>query len=190
MRKIVFHLVSYLCVAGVCFWAGALYRDYRVENDRREARARSTRVLGHAAPIIQTTTVDGKPWRLSDRLGKVVVIEAWATWCGPCIAHLPESKRLYEKFRSNADFEFIGASLDGDAAKVRSFCDSKSVPWTQLVEPGREFECTVARAFDIRAIPFTCVIDKKGIVRRLDGWATPGPTGTVEELIERLLKES
>jgi len=189
MRKAIFHLVGYALVAGGCFWAGALYRDYRVKNESREARARATRILNQAAPEIQTTTLDGKPWKLSDQRGKVVVIEAWATWCGPCIAHLPASKRLYDKFKGDPGFQLIGASLDGDAAKVRSFCASNTVPWTQLLEPGREFDCNVARAFGIRAIPFTCVIDRKGLVRRLDGWAVPDSSGTIDDLIERLLKE-
>jgi peroxiredoxin len=189
MRKILFHLVSYSLVAGGCFWAGALYRDYRVKHERQEARARVTRLLDQAAPEIQATTLEGKPWKLSDQRGKVVVLEAWATWCGPCVAQLPASKRLYEKFKHEPEFQFFGASLDSDAQKVRDFCVTNTVPWTQLLEPGRVFDSSVARAFGVTAIPFTCVIDKKGFVRRLDGWASPDSSGPIDVLIERLLKE-
>jgi thiol-disulfide isomerase/thioredoxin len=189
MRKIIFHLIGYTVVAGGFFWAGALTRDYLVKQEAREDRARPGKFLNRPAPEVQTTTLQGKPWKLSDQRGKVVVIEGWAIWCAPCIAHLPESKRLYERFGNNPDFEFIGASMDGNAEKVGSFCASHDMPWGQLVESGRALNCSLALAFDLHGIPFTCVIDKSGVVRRYDSQSTEEYAGEIGGLIESLLSQ-
>ena len=188
-RSILIHCIAYTLVGASCFWGGAVTRDYLVTREAKLTRQRPLRFLNQPAPAIESTTVDGAPWRLADLRGKVVLIEGWATYCGPCIAHLPIAKGLYERFKDRPDFAYVGASLDGEADKVKAFREKHGLPWTLLVETGRDFDSAAAKALDVKRIPFTCIIDKQGIVRRYDERSTTGYGGPAEELIARLLAQ-
>jgi thiol-disulfide isomerase/thioredoxin len=70
------------------------------------------------------TTTDGRKIRSDDLIGKVVVIDCWATWCSPCMALLPELKALYEKWHQQG-LEIVGVSLDRDVDAVQRICKSR-----------------------------------------------------------------
>src|SRR5689334_10832319 len=67
---------------------------------------------GPPVPDITTKTLDGHAWRLSDNRGKVLLMDFWATWCGPCVAAMPHMKQVYDRFESNPDFRMVGVSDD------------------------------------------------------------------------------
>jgi thiol-disulfide isomerase/thioredoxin len=112
------------------------------------------------------------------------VLEFWATWCPPCVEAIPSFKRLHGRFKDRRDFELVGVSLDGDVSVVRQFCSAHGMEWEQLVEPKRIWDNSVARTLDVKAVPLTCIIDKKGIIRTYNHFP-----GNLEPLVESLLSE-
>jgi thiol-disulfide isomerase/thioredoxin len=184
MKKFVLHLIGYTLVAGGSFWGGALTRDYLVTREAREQRGRYAKFLNQPAPSLASHTLDGVPWDLQAHKGKVVVIEAWATWCGPCIASLPKIKHIHERFGQRNDFMLVGVSLDKEPNTVKRFCADQGITWLQLIEPGKKFDNSIARALEVKGIPFMCIVDRKGVVRTYQH-----ASGDIERLIERLLAE-
>ena len=189
MRKSVFHLIGYTVVAGASFWIGALTRDYLVTKAAREALARPSKFLGNPAPMVSSTTVNSATWNLDKKRGKVVVIEVWATWCGPCVASMPRFRHLYERFKDRPNFMFVGVSLDPEWSVVREFCAQHDMPWEQLLEPKKEWSNSVARAFEVTGVPFTCVVDKRSIVRYYDDKTLPQDAIGLEDIVQKLLWE-
>src|ERR1700678_4109474 len=79
--------------------------------------------VGDVAPEIAANTIDGKPLKLSDYRGKYVLLNFWATWCGPCVAEVPNFKAVYAAFGSDERFAMINLSLDGTADDAKKFAD-------------------------------------------------------------------
>jgi peroxiredoxin len=124
--------------------------------------------VAEVAPDFNGVTLNGFALKLSDLRGKVVLLDFWATWCGPCIAELPNVKQAYEKYGKGGAFEIVGISLDQDPEQVRRFIKSQQVPWPQIVlGPGN----AVAQQYNVTAIPATFLIDRDGkvIARDLRG---------------------
>ncbi len=83
------------------------------------------------APPFEATEMNGKKFALADFRGKYVVLDFWATWCGPCLAALPDLKKAQEKFGARPDFALVGLSLDNNIAEARDFLAKNDLPWTQ-----------------------------------------------------------
>jgi len=154
---------------GLGFWAGfSSHNRIRYWIWQRARQAKIEKFMGKKAPDVVTQTLEGAEWKLEDLQGKVVVMDFWATWCGPCVAALPEMKKLYEKYKSRDDFVMVGVSLDHDKEKVVKFCEERQIAWLQLFEANKNWGNSVARAFEIRGIPSVWVIDKEGNVAGID----------------------
>ncbi len=89
-------------------------------------------LLGKPVDDFKANTADGQPFDLASLKGKVVLIDFWATWCGPCAAELPELKRLRKELGPDG-FELVSVSVDRDLAVLRKFLKEKALDWTQLV---------------------------------------------------------
>jgi outer membrane lipoprotein-sorting protein/peroxiredoxin len=116
-----------------------------------------------AAPLpFSGTDLQGKPVRLDAYRGKVVLIDFWATWCGPCVAEVPTVVGVYNKYRGQG-FDIIGVSLDeaGDKAKLTSFAESHKMPWRQIYD-GKGWQSALAQAYGVQAIPFTLLVGRDG----------------------------
>jgi len=114
------------------------------------------------APPFATVTADGKRLSLDDFTGKVVLIDFWATWCGPCRQALPHIQKIAEKF-SGEPLVIISVSLDSDEQKWRSFIAQNHMTWIQVRDGG--FTGPLSRKFGVNAIPHTFTIDTDGVLQ-------------------------
>jgi len=122
------------------------------------------RSAGRKVPFVASLTLlDGKKLTLpGDLMGKVVVVDFWATWCPPCIASLPHMKQLYAKVKDKG-VEFVGISLDraGEKQKVTDFVKQRGLSWLHAYSGGYWGDPT-ARKYGINSIPSVWVIGKDG----------------------------
>ena len=121
-----------------------------------------------AAPLpLKGSDMDGKPISLDQYKGKVVLLDFWATWCGPCVGELPNVTAAYQKYHGSG-FEIIGISLDKANAtdKLRAFTQSHGMPWRQIYD-GKSGNPVNAITYGVRAIPFTVLIGRDGKVAAL-----------------------
>ena len=117
-------------------------------------------MIGKPAPDFSLTDINGNPISLKDYQGKVVLLDFWATWCGPCIAEMPNVKKIYDTCK-DMGFVVIGISLDNDASEVRDFLKKCELPWRQICD-GQDGP--LEKLFQIRGIPSLWLIDRAGKV--------------------------
>lgn len=106
--------------------------------------------------------LDGKPISLADYRGKVVLLDFWAVWCGPCLGEIPRIKAVYEKYHDKG-FDVIGVSLDEDAAVLREFIKEEEIPWRQIFD-GQRWDGHLVQQYGVRSIPAPFLIDREGKV--------------------------
>jgi thiol-disulfide isomerase/thioredoxin len=116
---------------------------------------------------IKGTLLDGTAFNQKSLAGKVVLVDFWATWCGPCRAEIPSMKREYEKYHAKG-FEVVGVSLDEDRAALEKFVKSEEIPWPILHEPDAEGGNPLARHYGISGIPQLILIGRDGNVITLN----------------------
>jgi thiol-disulfide isomerase/thioredoxin len=116
--------------------------------------------MGASFPEFTETDIDGKPLSLADYKGKIVLIDFWATWCGPCVAELPNVLKTYEKYHSKG-FEIIGISLDENKEMLTGFTKARNMPWQQYFD-GKGWKNKLSQRFGIRSIPATYLVGKDG----------------------------
>jgi peroxiredoxin len=136
---------------------------------------------GTKAPNFSLKTADGKTVELQKLKGKVVVVNFWATWCGPCKAEIPGFLEVYKEYKPKG-LEIVGISLDQDGWKpVKPFIERYKITYPIVVGDGE-----LADAYGgIQAIPTTFLVDKKGnLVNRHVGYMNKE---TFEDLIKSLL---
>jgi len=123
--------------------------------------------------------VDGRKIDLAKLKGKVVLIDFWATWCGPCVAELPNVKKTYTKFHKRG-FEIVGISLDSNKDKLTNFVEDNEMSWAQHFD-GKGWKNKYAVEFGIQGIPAMWLIDKKGDL--VDMKARDGLEAKVQKLL-------
>jgi outer membrane lipoprotein-sorting protein/peroxiredoxin len=113
---------------------------------------------------ITGTDLDGKAVSLEQYKGKVLLLDFWATWCGACIAEMPNVIASYSKYQDKG-FDILSISLDneGDRQKIVSYCEKNNIPWRQIFD-GKGWQAENAVRYAVRAIPFTVLIGRDGKV--------------------------
>jgi thiol-disulfide isomerase/thioredoxin len=145
---------------------------------RIQGMLKQVNAVGH--PIdVRFTAVDGREVDLAKLKGKVVLVDFWATWCGPCVGEIPHVKEAYEKFHK-LGFEIVGISLDKDKGTLQSFVQAKEMPWPQYFD-GQGWQNKFAQSFGIDSIPAMWLLDRNGAVS--DTNAREDLAGKVEHLL-------
>jgi len=161
-----------------------LIRDYPHSRFARMAPEALTRLTlkGKELTDLKFKALDGSDVDIMNYRGKVVLIDFWATWCGPCRGEMPNVVRAYKKHKT-AGFEIIGISLDRDKSALEQFVKTNGMSWPQYFD-GQGWNNAIARKYGIRSIPSTFVLDRKGVVRAVN-LRSP----RLEKMIEALLTE-
>ena len=127
------------------------------------------------------TAVDGRKIDLASMKGKVVLIDFWATWCGPCVREVPNVTATYKKLQPKG-FEIVGISFDKSKPSLTSFVEKNGMTWPQQFD-GKGWENEIGSRFGITSIPTMWLVDKKGNLRDLNARAN------LESKVEKLLAE-
>ena len=148
------------------------------------AEAGATRAAAVKAPDFTLPTIGGTNLRLQEQRGRVVMVNFWATWCGPCRVEMPHLNRLYEKYRASG-FVLLGVNIDEEPHKAADLAAKLGLRFPVLLDSEKK----VSRLYDLTAMPSTVLIDRDGRVRYVHRGYRDGNENTYEQQIRELLKE-
>jgi thiol-disulfide isomerase/thioredoxin len=151
------------------------------------AERRVKEAIGKPFKIEFTEAIKGSQISSATLKGKVIIVDFWATWCGPCVAEMPKMKELYAKYKDKG-VEFIGVSLDapkseGGYDKLKAFVEKNKIEWPQYYQ-GNGWESDFSMSWGISAIPAVFAVDADGNLFSNDA------RGKLEELIPELLEKA
>jgi peroxiredoxin len=136
------------------------------------------------APAFTLATLNGESATLSQYKGQVVMLNFWATWCGPCQQEMPLLDQMYKKYKP-AGFTLIGVNVDKDAPPVKQLLERKPVGFPVLLDPASQ----VSKSYHVDEMPSTVLIDRKGNIRYLHRGYKPGDENEYQDRIRQLIRE-
>jgi len=176
---------STVLIAGLCLVSIAAAMCLVADDDSMAAIAQRGVVKpGEPAPNFQLRDMNGRTVSLSELRGKVVLLNFWATWCGPCRVEMPAMERLYRGF-DRKDFEILAVSTDAQGVAVtRPFQEENKLTFPIL----HDSDFRVGLSYGARTLPMTFMVDRQGIVRQHIFGARDWEAPEARQLIEMLMK--
>jgi peroxiredoxin len=136
------------------------------------------------APQFTLTALSGQQGALSQYKGQVVMVNFWATWCGPCQQEMPLLDQMYKKYKP-AGFTLIGVNVDKEAPAVKELLARKPVSFPVLLDPAN----AVSKAYHVDEMPSSVIIDRKGEIRYVHRGYKPGDENEYQDRIRQLIRE-
>jgi thiol-disulfide isomerase/thioredoxin len=137
---------------------------------------------GQPAPELSLPDGNGNPVQLSSLVGSVVLIDFWASWCGPCRMNNPHLVKLYGKYH-NKGLEILGISLDNNSQAWKAAIGQDGIRWPQVIDI-KGWDAASAATYGVNSIPASFLLDRNGVIRAVNlvGWR-------LESKIKTLLKK-
>ena len=136
-----------------------------------------------SAPDFTLRTINGPNLRLAEQRGRVVMVNFWATWCGPCRQEMPQLDRLYQKYKASG-FVLLGVNVDEDTRKAADVAAKLGVTFPVLLDTDK----AVSKLYDLSTMPSTVIIDRDGKVRYFHRGYLAGYEDNYDKQIRELLK--
>lgn len=137
-----------------------------------------------AAPDFTLKTLQGMNLRLEEHRGQVVLINFWASWCGPCRQEMPILDRLHQRYEDTG-FAVWGVNVEGEEAPAKKIVDKTNVTFPVLIDEGQ----VVSQLYQLEAMPSTVVVDRDGVVRYVHRGYKPGDEAKYVEVVKKLIRE-
>ncbi|MBJ8103774.1 MULTISPECIES: redoxin domain-containing protein [Bacillus] len=183
-------IVVLLCLAGYAAYDQFGKKDQVVQEKpakseaaMKEMIARNGIEIGKSAPDFELTKLDGTKVKLSDLKGKKVILNFWATWCGPCQQEMPDMEAFYKEHKENVEIlaiNYTPSEKGGGEEKVRNFAKEKGITFPILMDKNID----VTTAYKVITIPTSYFIDTKGVIQ--DKFIGPMTQKEMEKRIAKL----
>ncbi len=144
----------------------------------------SSGMEGQLAPDFALKSSTGENLRLSEFRGDVVMINFWATWCGPCRQEMPLLDELYSRYQ-RVGFSLLGVNIDDDSSRAMDMIEELGVNFPVLFDARKE----VSKLYEVEAMPVTVIVDRTGTVRYIHHGYKPGYENKYLDQIRSLLRE-
>jgi len=144
----------------------------------------SSGMEGQLAPDFALKSSTGENLRLSEFRGDVVMINFWATWCGPCRQEMPLLDELYARYQ-RVGFSLLGVNIDDDSGRAMDMIEELGVNFPVLFDARKE----VSKLYEVEAMPVTVIVDRTGTVRYIHHGYKPGYENKYLDQIRSLLRE-
>ena len=141
-------------------------------------------LAGQTAPDFALKSATGENLRLSEYRGDVVMINFWATWCGPCRQEMPLLNELFNRYQ-RVGFNLLGVNIDDDSRRAMQMVEDLGVNFPVLFDETKE----VSKLYQVEAMPVTVIVDREGTVRYVHHGYKPGYEEHYLTEIRTLLRE-